>query len=104
VFHDPEMRRRRAGLMALPYEHPEQVQRLLAEVVERVKEKKLNPRTGNTLGYLATLLMQNQPRIEKEQERVKDAQYGAELQAAVDEWMEERAKRLEAKEGTEGRD
>ncbi len=94
VFHDLEMQRRRLLLRALPYEHPDEVQRLLAEVVERVKGKKLSPRTGNTLGYLATLLMQNQERVAKEKERVESAQFYAELGAVGKEAMTARWERM----------
>ncbi len=70
VFHDPEKReqRSRSG-EGLPYEHADEVQRLLAEAVEAVKKKRLSPRAGNTLGYLATLLLHNQTRLVKERER-----------------------------------
>jgi len=107
VFHDPEMVERRVRLTEeIPYEHPDEVQRLLAEAVEAVKKKRLSPRAGNTLGYLATLLAQNQERVGKERSRVNEAQFYAELQAGVDEFMVERAERLrrqrEAREGQEG--
>lgn len=96
VFHDPEMHERRRRLAEpIPYEHPDEVQRLLAEAVEAVKKGKLEAREGNTLGYLATLLAQNQARVEKEKERVNQAQYGAELAATVNEILRERAERRE---------
>lgn len=42
VFHDPEMQRRRRELMfPVPFEHADEVQRLLADAVEEVKKKKL---------------------------------------------------------------
>ncbi len=106
VFHDPEMVERRLKLMAgIPYEHPDEVQRLLAAAVEAVKKKRLSPRAGNTLGYLASLLVQNQERVGKERSRVNEAQFYAELQAGVNEIMAERAERLaksrEAREAKE---
>lgn len=63
--------------------------------MEAVKKKRLAARTGNTLGYLATLLLQNQPRVEKEKERVNQAQYGAEMQAVLNEFLQGRAERVE---------
>lgn len=106
VFHDPEMVERRLRLnQAIPYEHPDQVQRLLGEVVEAVRKKRLAPRAGNTLGYLATLLLQNQERVGKEKSRVRGAQESAEMQAAVNEFLVERGERRrlerEAREGQE---
>jgi len=106
VFHDPEMMERRLRLKEdIPYEHPDDVQRLLAEAIEGVKKKRLSPRAGNTLGYLATLLAQNQERVEKEKDRVTDAQFYAEMQAGVHEIQLERGERLrrqrEAREARE---
>ena len=109
VFHDPEMVERRLRLAeTLPYQFPDDVQRLLAEAVEAVKKKRLSPRAGNTLGYLATLLLQNQRQVEKEKDRVAEAQYNAEMQAGLHEIQLERAERLgnrrEAEEAEEKRD
>lgn len=96
VFHDPEMRRRRIMLkVEIPYEHPDDVQRLLAEVVEAIQKKRLSPRAGNTLGYLASLLFQNQERVAKEKDRVNEAQFYANLEAVVQEWQVERGKYLQ---------
>src|SRR3972149_1774095 len=65
VFHDPEMAVRRLRLKEeIPFEHPDDVQRLLAEAIEGVKKKRLSPRAGDTLGYLAALLGPDQPRGE----------------------------------------
>ena len=101
VFHDPEMQRRRQELMfPIPYEHPDEVQRLLAEGVEAVKKKKLGSKEAYALGYLATLLMQNQPRVEKARDRLNRAPFNAELQAAVTRLMVERG-RLKKKEREE---
>lgn len=92
VFHDPEMAERRLRLgEPIPYAHPDEVQRLLGEVVEAVKKGKLTAKKGNTLGYLATLLLQNQAQVKREKDRVEDAQYTAEMQAGIHEVMLERA-------------
>lgn len=51
VFHDPEMMERRLRLKEdIPYEHPDDVQRLLAEAIEGVKKKRLSPRAGTRSG------------------------------------------------------
>ena len=112
VFHDPEMMRRRLMLkVEIPYEHPDEVQRLLAEVVEAVKKKKLSPRAGNTLGFLASLLFQNQQRVAKEKDRVNEAQFYASMGAVLHEWQVKRGEYLrrqraarEARDAEEGRD
>lgn len=110
VFHDPVMHKRRLLLaVPVPYEHPDELQRLLAEAVEEVKKGKLEWKAANAIGYLATLLMQNQPRVAKERERVDSAQPGAELQAVMDQFLIERGrhreKQREAEEsGEEGHD
>ena len=106
VFHDPEMAVRRLRLKEeIPFEHPDDVQRLLAEAIEGVKKKRLSPRAGNTLGYLATLLAQNQPRVKEEKDRVTDAQFYANLGAVVHDWQVERAaynrRQREAREAQE---
>jgi hypothetical protein len=91
VFHDPEMQRRRMELMfPIPYEHPDEIQRLLAEGVDAVKEKKLGSKEAYALGYLTTLLMQNQPRVAEARDQLDRAPHRAELQAAVTRWMVER--------------
>jgi hypothetical protein len=91
VFHDPAMRLRRLRLTKpVPYEFADELQRLLGEVAEAVRKKKLSSKAGNTVGYLATLLMQNQPRVEKERERVDSAQYVAELGVVAQEALEAR--------------
>ena len=110
VFHDPGMQRRRRQLMfPIPYEHPDELHRLLAEGVEAVKEKKLGSKEAYALGYLATLLMQNQPRVEEAREKLEQAPFSAELQAAVDRWLVERGElkkkeREERERQEEGRD
>lgn len=91
VFHDPEMQRRRWQLrFPIPYEHPNQIQKLLAEGVEAVKQKKLGSKEAYALGYLATLLMQNRPAVERERDAIESAASTTELQAAVNLWMMER--------------
>jgi hypothetical protein len=91
VFHDPAMHMRRLRLAEpVPYEFPDELQRLLGEVAEAVRKKKLSSKAGNTVGYLATLLMQNQPRVEKEKDRVASAQYHAELGVVAQEALEAR--------------
>jgi hypothetical protein len=91
VFHDPAMRLRRMRLAEpVPYEFADELQRLLGEVAEAVRKKKLSSKAGNTVGYLATLLMQNQPRVGRERDRVASAQYVAELGVVAQEAMEAR--------------
>ncbi len=105
VFHHPETQRRRASLMIrIPYEFPEEVQRLLGEVVEAVKRKKLSPRAGNTIGYLASLLVQNQERVTKGKAEVEDAQPNAEMQAVINDWLWKRGERREKERGKEERE
>ena len=114
VFHDPAMRMRRLRLAEpVPYEFPDELQRLLGEVAEAVRKKKLSSKAGNTVGYLATLLMQNQPRVEKERDRVASAQYCAELGVVAQEALEARwqhridqaqAEKEEGEHDEEGRD
>ncbi|MGH9804511.1 MAG: hypothetical protein ACRD4D_05005 [Candidatus Acidiferrales bacterium] len=106
VFHDPEMRRRRWQLrFPIPYEHPDQIQQLLAEGVEGVKSKKLSSKEAYALGYLATLLMQNRPAVEQEREEMESAAYTTEMQAAVNlmlmqrgEWKEKERQKREREE------
>ena len=84
VFHDPEMQERRRRLSApVPYEHPEEVQRLLGEMVDGVKKGKLQWKQANAVGYLATLLIQNQPRVKQEKEQMESLPYNTELSAGL---------------------
>ena len=95
VFHDPEMQERRMRLTEpIPYEHPEEVQRLLGEVVEAVKKKKLGPKQGNTVGYLATLLMQNQASVKEAKRAMESAQHNAEVGRAMEGALVERLQRM----------
>lgn len=88
VFHDPEKREQRSRASeGLPYEHADEVQRLLAEAVEAVKKKRLSPRAGNTLGYLATLLLHNQTRLVKERERRERDEFWSEAMAGARELL-----------------
>jgi len=110
VFHDPKITQRRQELMfPIPYEHPDQLQWLLRDAVEDLKSKKLSGKEAYALGYLVTLLMQNQPRVEQERQRLNNAPFMAEVGAAVDQWFVARAelkrKEREAEEREEeGRD
>ena len=92
VFHDPEMQERRLRLgEPIPYEHPEDVQRLLGEAV---KKKKLGPKQGNTVGYLATLLMQNQASVKEAKTLMERAQWYAELGAVMEGALADRWQRM----------
>ena len=110
VFHDPEMRRRRWKMrFPIPYEHADELHRLLGEAVKDLREKKLKSKEAYALGYLVTLLMQNRPEVEREREAVESAAYTTELQAAVNRWLMERGElrerqRQEAERAEEERD
>ena len=83
VFHDPELRKRRAQLAEpIPFEHPEEVQRLLGEAVEMVKAKRLSTRQANSIGYLSTLMLGNLTRIQEEREQAEIA--GGQLRTEID--------------------
>jgi hypothetical protein len=103
VFHDPEMQERRMRLAApIPYEHPEDVQRLLGEVIDAVRRKKLQPRHANTVGYLTTLLMQNQEKVGRAKDSMESAQFYAELAKVMEEVQADRLIRM-AEEARERR-
>lgn len=53
------------------------------------------------MGYLASVLLQNQPRVRKEKERVEEAQRDAELPAGIDESLLKRVERLRKKQEAE---
>lgn len=106
VFHDRNYQRRQEQLMfPIPYEHPDQVHWLLWEAVQDLKKKKLKSKEAYALGYLVTLLMQNQPKVTEERRRVEKAPYWAEVEAAVKQWFvaraEQRRKQREEREKRE---
>ena len=105
VFHSPEIQARRRRLAdPVPYEYPEDVQRLLGEVIDAAKKGKLASKQANAVGYLATLLMQNQPRVEKEKDWMKALPESTETNALYRQiWLDHLKARPDARSAEEAR-